>query len=106
MYNIGQGDNIKEGGGKVFTIDYPKHIADTIYPCDHYHIDNTHRPKQIPLGSYDKKVWDDYKEYESVEPYVATNQHTKAGELSDGKILFISFVLLAIVLIYFFSKRL
>ena len=105
MYSVGQGDNIKEGRGKVFTLNYPDTIANTKYPCHSRKPENDKRPQQIPLGEFDKSLWNNYNGYDTVENYVPTTQQTKAGEISDGKILFISVALLLFVFVMYFIMR-
>lgn len=103
MYDVGQGDSIKEGSGKVFSIKLKETVVDTLYPCHFSKPDKSKQPVQIPLGSFDKRVLDDYNGYMSVaekygtrEDYEKVTQHTNAGEFSDMTL----FVVVAIVCIF------
>ena len=106
MYNVGQGDCIKDGGGKVFSINYPDYIADTLLPCHYRKVDDSRRPKQIPLGSIINSKDFNYRDgYESVEHYVDTTQQTKAGEISDGAVLVTSIALMLLLFYIFRAKK-
>jgi hypothetical protein len=90
MYDIGQGNNIKDKPC-VFTIDFSDTIANTLYPCS-----------QSPLLDFDTKVDED--EEDTKEDYIDTTQHTKAGEPSDFILLIVS-IILASAAIWFLTIR-
>ena len=113
MYDVGQGDSIKQGGGKVFSIKLKDTIADTLYPCHYDEFNPSQKPIQIPLGAFNKQVLDDYNGYKSldekykaheVENYEPETQHTNAGEISDIGLLFIISIVCIILLYVMFRK--
>ena len=116
MYDVGQGNNIKDGKGKVFEIELKDTVSDKIYPCSYIPFDSHTAPLQIPLGSYDKRHWTDYDAYDAndakqtqtKEPYTDDNQHTRAGEMSDMMLFSVPCVLILMLFIYiaFFKKYL
>jgi|APCry1669189000_1035189.scaffolds.fasta_scaffold27288_2 hypothetical protein len=108
MYDVGQGDSIKEGNGKVFSIKLKETIADTLYPCHFTEPDTSKQPTRIPLGAYDRRVLDDYNGYktlgENYENYEPVTQHTKAGEISDMGLL-LGVGVLCVILVFFLTRK-
>ena len=101
MYDVGQGNSIKEGSGKVFSIKLKEYIPDIVYPCPVEDPDASKLPVQIPLGDMKYKSLVESYEKEDYEP---TTQHTNAGEISDmGLLIIISVV--CIVLLYLIFKK-
>lgn len=99
MYDVGQGNSIKEGNGKVFSIQ----LKDYKPTCDFDEPDTGAEPIQIPLGHFNsyKSLNDVY----SRESYESTTQHTNAGEISDmGLLIIISVVCLILLYLLFFKN--
>ena len=96
MYDVGQGNNIKDKP-HVFEIAFADTIADTNYPCGYSAIDKNDVPVQYPLGYFDN---------ETKEEYVDTTQHTNAGEPSDMLLLVISVVVALIAIWFLVVKKL
>jgi len=95
MYNVGQADNLLSQG----KVSYPSYqngsLEEQDYPCKYIYPDPHKRPTSIPLGTYD-----DFDKANYVENYVDDTQQKKAGEPSDGMLLLIVFIIVALFILF------
>ena len=101
MYDVGQGNNIMEGNGKVFSI---KLKDNSDYVCPHEDPDYTQKPIQIPLGEFEKYDYKSLNELYNRENYEHDTQHSNAGELSDISLLIIISVVCLVLMYFIFFK--